>query len=48
VFDINSPPLATAQARHIAYEILGNRQLNPLAVPPDKLETLYTLSTASS
>jgi hypothetical protein len=43
VFDIDSPPLTAAQARHIANEILGNRQLNPLPAPPDPLENLYTL-----
>jgi hypothetical protein len=48
VFDINSPPLTTAQARHIAYEILGNRQLNPLPSPPDTLEQLYTAPTTSA
>ena len=48
VFDINSPPLTAAQARHIAYEILWNRDLNPLPVPPDPLEELYTLPLAAS
>ena len=48
VFDINSPPLTAAQARHIAYEILSNRQLNPLPSPPEALENLYTLPNASS
>ncbi len=48
VFDINSSPLTAAQARHIAYEILSNRQLNPLPSPPDALEGLYTLPNASS
>ncbi len=48
VFDINSPPLTAAQARHIAYEILSNRQLNPLPSPPEPLEALYTLPNASS
>jgi hypothetical protein len=46
VFDINSPPLTQPQARHIAYEILWNRQLNPLPVPPASLEELYTAGPA--
>jgi hypothetical protein len=48
VFDINSPPLTAAQARHIANEILWNRQLNPLPAPPEALENLYTLPGASA
>jgi len=47
-FDINSPPLTAAQARHIACEILWNRDLNPLPEPPEKLENLYTLPKASN
>jgi len=46
VFDINSPPLTAGQARHIAYEILWNRTLNPLPVPPDPIEELYTVGPA--
>jgi hypothetical protein len=40
--------LTPAQCRHIAYEIIGNRTLNPLPVPPDPLEELYTLPDAAS
>ena len=43
VFDINSPPLTPAQARHIANEIVWNRTLTPMLDPPRKLEELYTL-----
>ncbi len=43
-FDINSPPLTAAQARHIAYEIVSNRDLNPLPDIPngDTIDQLYT------
>jgi hypothetical protein len=48
VFDINSPPLTVAQARHIACEILWNRDLNPLPAPPDAIEQLYTVGTGQA
>ncbi|HEV3076950.1 MAG TPA: neuraminidase-like domain-containing protein, partial [Thermoanaerobaculia bacterium] len=34
--------LSAAQCRHIAYEIVWNRQLNPLPLPPRPLEEMYT------
>lgn len=48
VFDIHSPPLTAAQARHIAHEIIWNRDLVPLPLPPHSLEQVYTTGSGAA
>ena len=48
VFDASAPPLTATQARHIASEILWNRDLVPLPVPAFPLEELYTTGSGAA
>jgi hypothetical protein len=43
----NVAALTPLQSRHIANEIIANRDLNPLPLPPDTLEELYTQPAAA-
>jgi hypothetical protein len=45
-YDITA--LTPPQCRQVAYEIIWNRDINPLPAPPDPLEDLYTTPNASS